>query len=115
MARIYGWSDGEGRYKGLGAVSQNSLDIINLSKDYVGNINPDTGLSKSLDWLTQPMSDGTEDWSVDDWTNYYRDQTRNYNPSNTSVGGQTLGKWVKDNQSMLVLGALAGLLFFGRR
>lgn len=106
---MYGWSGG---FAGMGRTSLGSATNPVAGVDYdpallgganvypAPSLNPATGLPASLDWMSQPMADVASDWSVADWTAYFRDQSRGYTPA----ANPTFTSWLNENAGKVAAG-----------
>lgn len=109
MPRPLNYTSGEGRYKGLGQVDPNTTDL-SLFGGWGGMpLNTDSE-TLNFPWISNPTQIGTTAQIAMPGGGYVNTNYSNPNP----VVNTNISQWLKQNQTFVLIGIVAGLLLMRR-
>lgn len=115
MPRPLGVNLGDGTYRGMGFVSTDGLTpVVTSNITYLDTVSGSSGSgsgdsSVNLCNLYPAMCGGSGGQTVlDPWSTAM-------SPNVPSSAGFSIGQWISQNKSMLIIGGIVGLVLFARR
>jgi hypothetical protein len=115
MPRPYGWTSGEGRYKGLGQVPgfDDYMGTANYFQQNPTNSWTATGVNV-VGYNNLPAAPMNQTGLADYWNavNYFVNNPTG-NPANMGAP-PTIGQWLQKNMGLVLVGGIVGLLLFRR-